>query len=89
MSKTEMMEVARFIQVYYNRDLKEDELRALEHELADISMEDFINDIKLPLLKKVDYFTMAQLHKLIEDFKELEELKRHLGIKSFDELYEN
>lgn len=89
MSKTEMMKVARFIQAYYNRDLKEDELRALEHELADISMENFINDIKLPLLKKVDYFTMAQLHKLIEDFKELEELKRHLGIKSFDELYEN
>ena len=89
MNKAEVKEVARFIQAYYNRELKEDEIRAIEIEVSDLSMNDFIENIKFPLLKKVEFFSVAQLHKIIEEYKELEEMKRHLGIKSWDELYEN
>ena len=49
----------------------------------------FMENIKFPLLKKVEYFTVASLHKIIEDDKELEEFKKHLGITSWEELYDN
>ena len=89
MEKENYTKIVELIEGYYSRKLDKNELLALKDELKDKTYEVFINDIKLPLLKKVEYFSVANLHKIIEDYRELEEMKRNLGIKSFDELYEN
>ena len=47
------------------------------------------NEIKAIKFEKVEYFTVAQLHKIIEEYKETQKFKESLGVNSFDELYEN
>lgn len=77
------------IEGYYNRKLNDKEIKALSEELKSITFEEFENEIKFSLLKKIEYFTVSSLYKIIEEFKELREFKKSLGVKSFDELYEN
>ena len=91
MSDEDLLKVVNFIEGYYNRTLKETEIISLSEELKNCcnSYDDFINKFKFPLLKKVEYFTVAHLHRLIQEDNELEAFKRHLGIQSFEELYEN
>ena len=89
MNKIDGEKTVNLIEGYYNRKLSDKEIRALAEEVKDITFYEFVNEIKFPLLKKVEYFTVAKLHKIIEEFKELREFKRSLEIKSFDELYEN
>lgn len=89
MNKLDGQKTIEFIEGYYHRKLETSEIKALSEELKDYTYEDFINELKFPLLKKVEYFTVANLHKIILENKEIEEYKKNLGIKSLDELYEN
>lgn len=89
MNKVDGQRVIEFIEGYYHRKLETSEIKALAEELKDFDYESFINNFKFPLLKKVDYFTIAKLHQIILEYKELENLKQNLGIRSFDELYAN
>ena len=89
MNKIDGQKVIEFIEGYYHRKLEQTEVKALAEELRDYDYDKFMENIKFPLLKKVEYFTVASLHKIIEDDKELEEFKKHLGIQSWDELYDN
>lgn len=88
MNKTEGQKIVEFIETYYHRKLEGNEITAISKELKDFTFDDFEN-IKVQLLKKVDYFTVSQLHKIIQEYKELNEMKKHFGIINFEELYEN
>lgn len=89
MNKVDGQKVIEFIEGYFHRKLEQNEVKALAEELKDYDYDKFMENIKFPLLKKVEYFTVSSLHKIIEDDKELEEFKKHLGITSWDELYDN
>ena len=89
MEDKELIKTIEFIQGAYNRTLTAPEIKLLKEELKDYDYNKFIEKLKFPLLKKVDFFTVASLHKIIEEDQELERFKQSLGIKSFDELYEN
>ena len=89
MDDNDLYKTIKFIEGYYNRKIENNEIVALKDELKDYTYETFISELKYPLLKKVDYFKVQSLHRIIEDDKELQDLKERLGIKSFDELYEN
>lgn len=89
MEDKELIKTIEFIQGAYNRTLTAPEIKLLKQELKGYDYDKFMENIKFPLLKKVEYFTVASLHKIIEEDKELEEFKKHLGIESWDELYDN
>ena len=89
MNKIDGQKVIEFIEGYYHRKLENVEIKALSEELKNFTYDSFMKELKFPLLKRVEYFTVSQLHKIVEEFKELENLKERLGIKSFDEIYEN
>lgn len=89
MEDKELEKVIAFIEGNYNRTRTGKEIVALKEELKDYDYEKFINNLKFPLLKKVEYFTVQALHKIVEDDKDLQHLRDSLGIKSFEELYEN
>ena len=89
MDNDNLEKVVEFIEGSYNRKLEIAEIKLLKEELKDYTYESFMENIKYPLLQKVDYFKVQALHKIILENKELQDLKERLGIKSFDELYEN
>ena len=89
MEDKELALVVEDIEGYYRTTLSGKELRTLKEELKGYDYTRFVSDIKCQLLKKVDYFTIQALHKIVEEAKEIQDLKNRLGIKSFDELYEN
>ncbi len=88
MTKVDGRKLVDFIG-YYHRKLEKNEILALAEEVKDFTFDDFVENFKFQLLKKVEYFTVAQLHKIIEEYKEIQKFKESLGINSFDELYEN
>lgn len=89
MEDKELARVIDFIEGYYSRKLDSNEIKAIKFELKDFNFEKFHKELSFPLLKKVEYFTVAQLHKIIEEYKDLQAMKSDLGINSFEELYEN
>lgn len=89
MENSELIKIVEFIQGAYNRTLNPSEIRLLKEELNGYDYDLFMTSLKYPLLKKVDYFTIQALHKVIEDDKGLQHLRDSLEIKSFEELYEN
>ena len=89
MNKLDGQKIIEFIEGYYHRKLEPNEIKALAEELKDYDYDKFTENIKFPLLKKFEYFTVSNLHKIIKENKELEEFKKHLGITTWDELYEN
>lgn len=89
MEDKELARVIDFLEGYYSRKLDNNEIKAIKFELKNFDFEKFHKELSFQLLKKVEYFTVAKLHKIIEEYKDIEKLKSHLGIKSFDELYEN
>lgn len=89
MDKEDFNKIVIFLQGQYNRELNKQELVVLREELKDYTYEKFMNNLKFPLLKKVDYFTVQALHKIILDDIDLQHLRDSLGIESFEELYEN
>lgn len=89
MNKEDFGKIVEFIEGNYSRALAKNELVVMKEELKDYTYESFMENIKYPLLKKADYFKVQALHKIIEEDKELQDLKDRLGIKSFGELYEN
>ena len=89
MNKVDGTKIVSFIEGYYRRKLEKNEIIALSIELKDFTYEDFIEKFKKPLLKRVEYFSVAQLSQIIQDYREKEKLKERLGINDFEELYEN
>lgn len=89
MNKVDGTKIVNFIEGYYRRKLEKNEIIALSIELKDFTYEDFIEKLKKPLLKRVEYFSVAQLSQIIQDYREKEKLKERLGINDFEELYEN
>ena len=89
MEKEDFNKIVEFIQGNYNRELSRQELKVLKEELKNYDYERFMNNLKFPLLNKVDYFTVQALHKIILDDIDLQHLRDSLGIKRFEELYEN
>lgn len=89
MAQNELIKIIDFIEGHYARKLDIKEIKSLSEELKDYDYEKFINNLKTQLLLKVEYFTVEKLHNIIEEDKKLEHLRQSVGIKSFDELYEN
>lgn len=89
MDNEDLMKIIECIEGMYHRELDKAEIKLLKEELNNYTYESFVENIKFPLFKKVEYFTIQKLHKIVEEAKELQEFKEHLGIKSFNELYDN
>ncbi len=89
MEDKEVVRVVDFIEGYYSRKLDSNEIKAIKFELKNFDFEKFHKEISFQLLKKVEYFNVSALHRIIDEYKELEAFKQHLGINSFDELFEN
>lgn len=89
MDNKELVKVVDFIEGYYHRKLEVGEIKAIKEELKEFSFDEFIQDFKYPLLKRVQYFSVVQLHKIFEEHKELEEMRKRYNVKSWDDLYDN
>jgi len=89
MEEKDLVKVIEFIQGAYNRTLSTEEIKVLQTELKGYDYQKFMDNLKFPLLKKVDYFTVQALHKIIQDDIDLQHLRDSLGIRRFEELYEN
>lgn len=89
MDDKDFIKIIEFIQGAYNRILSNSEIKIIKDELEDITYKEFIESIKTTLLAKVDYFTVQELHKVVDDYREAREWLQRAGLKSFDELYEN
>lgn len=89
MNKVDGQKIIDFIEGYYHRRLEANEIKALAEEVKNFDYSSFMENFKFPLLKKVEYFSVAQLHKIIDEYTELKKLKVTLGINNFDELYDN
>lgn len=89
MDDKDFIEIIKFIQGAYSRKLSDDEIKLLRTELKDISIEEFKEDIEFTLMKKVDYFTIQALHKILEEHREIRNWLKGSGLKSLDDLYEN
>ena len=88
MEEKDLVKVIEFIQGAYNRTLSTEEIKVLQTELKGYDYQKFMDNLKFPLLKKVDYFTVQALHKIIQDDIDLQHLRDSLGIRRFEELYE-
>lgn len=90
MDNKELIKVIDFIEGYYHRKLEASEIKATKEELKDIkSYEEFIENFKQPLLARVQYFNVVQLHKLIKEREQTLKFLRDAGVKSWEELYDN
>ncbi len=89
MNKVDGQKIVNFIEGYYHRKLEKNEIIALADEVKEYSYDDFMKNFSSQMLRKVEYFTVAQLHSIIQDYKDLQKMKSNLGINSFDELFEN
>jgi len=90
MNKEEFQKIVDYIEGMYHRQLETKELKILKEEVTFCKdFEEFKNKFAFTLLKRVEYFTIQQLHKLIEERKETELFLKQNGLNSFDELYEN
>lgn len=89
MEDKELVKTIEFIQGSYAKKLESYEIKLIKEELKGYTFDDFMKELKPPLLRRVEYFSVQRLHQIIEENKELQRLKESLGIKSFDELYEN
>ena len=90
MEKQEFERIVDYIEGMYHRKLETKELKVLKGEVNFCKdFEEFKNKFAFTLLKRVEYFTVQQLHQLIEERKETENFLKLNGLNSFDELYEN
>ncbi len=89
MEDKELARVIDFIEGYYSRKLDSNEIKAIKFELKNFDFEKFHKELSFQLLKRVEYFSVAQLHKIIDEYKKIQKFKESLGINSFDELHEN
>lgn len=87
--KADLLKTKNFIETYYNKALNDNEIIALSRELKNYTYDDFKNDIQKPLLISVEYFTIAGLHRIIENNNRAKEFLKKSGKKSWDEFYAN
>lgn len=89
MNDKDIVKATRWVNGYYHRELTEDEIIAIKKELADITYDEFKENIGFAFLKRADYFTVALLHKFAEEYREMRNWLQGAGLKSFNDLYEN
>lgn len=89
MNKADLVKTKNFIETYYNKTLNDNEIIALSRELQDYTYDDFKNDIQKPLLISVEYFTIAGLHRIIENNNRAREFLKRSGKTSWYEFYAN
>lgn len=89
MNRVDGQKVIEYLEGYYRVKLNPEEIKLLSEELTDYDYESFKSRLLFPLLKKVSFFTISELHKVIEEDKQIQEYKQRLGIQNFDEIYEN
>lgn len=77
------------VEAYYHRNLDRNELIALNNELKDINYQEYAESIKKAMLRKIEYFTVAQVSKIVEEYKKTKQYLKNAGMNSFDEIYEN
>lgn len=89
MNEADLKKVIDFIETYYNTHLTDNQILAINEELKGYTYDSFIENIKTPLLIAVDYFTVAGLHRIIENDKKADEYLKRSGKKSWNEFYAN
>ena len=98
MNKREYYEKMNKLLIFYNKyeldnndqnkKFTPEEYKTGYEMLKDYTTEQFDEFIEL-MLKKMEYFSLANLKKIIEDVENTEKLRKSLGLKTWDELYEN
>ena len=88
MEKSEFNKVVNYIEGSFGRTLSQNELLVLGKELKDYPYEKFDKEVKDVLLK-ISYFTVAELHRILENIRVSEQFLERSGRKSWEEFYEN
>ncbi len=89
MTKVDGDKVINFIESYYKIKLSENEIRALSQELKGYTYTTFLTELKEPLLASVEYFTIAQLHRIIENNKKANMLLKRMNVKNWNDFLAN
>lgn len=89
MNKVDGDKVINFIESYYKIKLSENEIRVLSQELKGYTYNMFLSEIKEPLLISVEYFTVAQLHRIIENNKQANMFLERMEAESWDDFFAN
>ncbi len=90
MSDNDLEQVISFIENYYSTLLTDDQIILIKEELEGYTFTEFLKRIKKPLLKEVNYFTVAGLHRIVEDDKRAKRwLDQFTGIDTWEDLYAN
>lgn len=89
MTKSDGEKTINFIETYYKIKLSDNEKIALSRELKDYTYESFKTDIQKPLLISVEYFTIAGLHRIVENNNRTKEFLKRSGKNTWEEFYAN
>lgn len=89
MTKIDGEKTVNFIETYYKVKLTDNEKLALSRELKEYTYETFTSEIKDALLKSTEYFTIANLHRIIENNNRAREFLKRSGKTSWYEFYAN
>ena len=89
MDKADGKKVVNFIESYYRIKLSDKEIESLSEELRNHTYNTFISEIKDPLLVSVDFFTIAQLHRIIENNKQANYFLKRMEAKSWNDFLAN
>ncbi len=98
MNKREYYEKMNKLLIFYNKyeldnngqnkKFTPEEYKAGYELLEKYTVEQFDEFIEL-MLKKMEYFSLANLKKIIDETEDTEKFRESLGLQSWDELYEN
>lgn len=89
MTKTDGEKTINFIETYYKIKLTDNERLALSRELKEYTYETFTSELKNALLKSTEYFTIASLHRVIENDRRANEFLKRSGKTNWYEFYAN
>lgn len=89
MTKVDGEKTINFIETYYKTKLSDNEKIALSRVLKDYTYESFKTDIQKPLLIGVEYFTIAGLHRIVENNNKTREFLKRSGKTGWEEFYAN
>lgn len=89
MNDTDLIKTIDFFKNYYTVNLTENQIIEVNNILKNYSYESFLTEIKKPLLLSTNYFTIAELYKIVQNNEQSKEFLKHLGINSWENFYAN
>lgn len=85
----DLEKVISFLESYYSISLTDNQILAINEELKGYTYNEFLENIKNPLLISCNFFTIADLHRIIENNKQTKEFLTRTGRRTWEEFYTN